>query len=398
MVNTEDYDVQAFASTVLLPVRTELEPLLGGVARLLPGGATSAGLVELALRSPVDQGGVKLEEFLRGLDRLVGSSLFSDAGMLVALRCCVHSSREIHRELSARLATFARRFLNVVTQVPALSSECARLFWILEREAALNGAFENGVSTELEGLEQRLADRVALLGKSDRLSPMLLAPLLDDAASDSLLMVVDRLLAFGEMLGAVAVQTEKLLRPMLSHVVHRPSSFHGMEHFESKGAFFEMVKDVVETLDRGDLFPEARRHLVAGRYLRTFETLGIAFDGVKSMLEGLRQLETGIVFEPLALRHLEGENYLYSMSLAARLVQLGEALDDAEKIARSTFEYATKNRVPCLEVLDEEILKSAPVVRKDALARARLEVKLNAVDFPLSVAAKDRVLQRIAGR
>jgi hypothetical protein len=381
-----------------MPVRAELEPLLGAVARLLPGGATAAGLVELALRSPVDQGGVKLEEFLRGLDRLVGSSLFTDAGMVVALRCCINSSREIHRELSVRLATFARRFLNVVTQVPALSSECARLFWILERASVLNGAWDNAVSNELAVLEQHLADRVAIVAKSDRLSPLVLAPLIEDGGSDSLLMVVDRLLSFGETLGAVAVQTEKLLQPMLSHVVHRPSSFHGMEHFESKGAFFAMVKDLVETLDRGDLFPEARRHFVAGHYLRVFETLGIAFDGVKSMLEGLRQLETGIVFEPLALRHLEGENYLYSMSLAARLVQLGEALDDAEKIARSAFEYATKNRVACLEVLDEEILKSAPVVRKDALARARLEVKLNAPDFPLSVAAKDRVLQRIAGR
>lgn len=92
-------------------------------------------------------------------------------------------------------------------------------------------------------------------------------------------------------------------------------------------------------------------------------------------------------------RDLALENAAYVASLERQLLLQGIETDDAKTLVHEALAYASHHGSPCADLLDDEMLRMAPRVSREALVRARLHVRHDDRDYPLSVAARNSVLE-----
>lgn len=120
------------------------------------------------------------------------------------------------------------------------------------------------------------------------------------------------------------------------------------------------------------------------------------FDETKTLQRALIELsEIDAPFAPPKDRSLYLENYVYTERLRAQLVALGEKFEEAQKLTASLFSYATRNQVACTEIIDNEAANFNPSISRDIVVRARMEVRLNDINFPLSVAHREWIFKTI---
>jgi hypothetical protein len=91
-------------------------------------------------------------------------------------------------------------------------------------------------------------------------------------------------------------------------------------------------------------------------------------------------------------RDMALENAAYGAALERQLRLQGVDAMEATTLVREVVAYAAHHASPCAEILDDEMLRMAPRISREALVRARLHVRHDDRDYPLSVAARNALL------
>lgn len=141
------------------------------------------------------------------------------------------------------------------------------------------------------------------------------------------------------------------------------------------------------------LLHKARSLVISRDFLEFSKVMDEQLSSLEQLVGDLLELDAKVVCIPLRETTLHIESLAFVDAFARQLKAFGEPADEAEKLKESLFKYSLRCKVPCADVLDEEILKLSPMVRKENVTRAKLELRLNDPRYPLSVFSKDNILK-----
>lgn len=90
---------------------------------------------------------------------------------------------------------------------------------------------------------------------------------------------------------------------------------------------------------------------------------------------------------------LLANNKVFAERFAHHLIAFGEHFEDAQKFQKNLLEYAGKHQVLCQDILDNELEKLGINLSQESVLLARQELRLNDLEFPLSIAHREWVLK-----
>lgn len=154
------------------------------------------------------------------------------------------------------------------------------------------------------------------------------------------------------------------------------------------------LQEDIKHFDSQQLF-KMREKLSARDFLAACALFEGVVQRLKQVVNLFQQVDAKLALAPLREPVIAAQAYLYINAFCAKLRSLGEGSEAVAALEEAFFKYAIQSEVSCADVLDEEILKLSPTLRKESITRAKLEVRHHDVTYPLSVAYKDYVLATI---
>jgi hypothetical protein len=310
--------------------------------------------------------------------------LVREAETLASLRYLASATGILGETIEAFLAFLAHTELNHVDSLPVptarLAADALAYLAIASggraRLSATLAAFERTAAT----WEERLA---RALGNSHP-TPLSFDGLLGPAEERLLL---DALVVLAERTEALHRALCRLARTRLLAPGNLPWA---SDRARARDTLFALVVDKpsqdAET---------ALSHLVEGRAREAALSLQESIARTAALEAALRSEHmTGRDAAPgSARRDLTLENAAYVESLGRQLRLQGVDAAEADDLSRATLDYASHHGSPCAEILDDELARLGPRIPREALVRARLRVRHEDRDYPLSVAARSAILQ-----
>ncbi|MBX9704217.1 MAG: hypothetical protein K2X39_08700 [Silvanigrellaceae bacterium] len=118
------------------------------------------------------------------------------------------------------------------------------------------------------------------------------------------------------------------------------------------------------------------------------------FDNTKLAIENARKiLQHSLVSQDR--QNTLYENMIFIKRLAFYLEKMNENSNEIQALTDKLFIYVRKNAILCHELLDEEIHGLHPLISRENITKAKLEIRLNDIDYPLSVAHRNWTLQTL---
>lgn len=332
--------------------------------------------------------GGSLRATLAAVEAAIASSLVTDLLRVRALGNLLDGVVEFETVLRNFLAGRARRHLNTIVLNPAVSTRTAQTLQLLDVISPAE-AMPHLLSPVREKAKSAF-DALLALPAIETLGQ--LGTFAGEQELTAILTCEQQLMGSLRGLACVLERTMQVSRELLTandQSVGGVTRRHLAERFQALESFGrgERLHEMREALDR------AERNLVAGDSLGMILSLGDGLSAAEMLFDDLQRAE--VLCSCVAQRALEAEALLYGNALGRRLVLCGEPIGPTEKLAEAMLGYCRAKGVAPLDLIDEEVHRLVPAVRRETLAKARLEVRLSDLDYPLSVAHKDWVLSNI---
>lgn len=312
----------------------------------------------------------------------------------VAIEHILKEFGELEKQSLDYFAAVAARFLNVIDALPPTSQTAARAVESLLDHSFLRGPLWREARhawfqlvSDVQHLLQSLMAKDVLsvedLGKVDLKdceSRLASASSFMLACFSNAQSIYEMWMARCKTFSANAIKTDEEL------LVRRARDFIHLREQTLRNAASD-ASQLRLSLARSDIF--------ARNFVGFAEVIDAQIQECRKMLKQFLELDAKALVVPLKENTLTTEALLYVQHLSEHLKALGESHESVDKLKEQLFKYALKCKVPCADILDEEMLQLVPTLRKESVTRAKLEVRLNETSYPLSVAHKEWVLRTI---
>jgi hypothetical protein len=390
LVNTEKLGSESsrFQTAVALAVG----PLLQELGSKLSSDAGLEILQKLTNLPPLEATPDPVS-LLELVDASIASSLASDVATATGLTVLAENLTAAERDLAQMLAQRASSHMNTLERLPHVATEAAQAIIALDTSSLTRGVLARAFADAMKVVSEKWAEKERQLENLEKISLVDFQSFRDDRTEKATSCALHCLASALENLRAIA--TSSVFPTPEAYERPRDSST-GMQSvgaFERKRySIFQLIESV-EELKSERHTTKARGLIARGKHFAALSELEQGLGKISETIRLLRSLEPAPSTNPRQGRFLEAENYAYVQCLARHLLIAGESPRNVEKLVEALFEYAGSNNASVSELIDEEILKLNPSIKRESLAKSRLEVRLNDRNFPLSVNHKEWIVQ-----
>lgn len=360
--------------------------------RLHEGGDLGFADVAALGGDMADFDGSTLAQYLARIEGRTGSDFCTRYIQFLGLEWALKRYALLEELLVKYFANQAQRHLNLLSHMPAVGTVSALALQSLATHSLfVTGPFADGFKTKWNDVTNQLSGGLSTLMKAKQLG-----------GEDIRLSIPSALRAdFGviaSLFVASAQNASTLLRYFSGHlgarqsIGPRPGDDSLLNRMSRYLDLRRHVLSDLKTQEHAAVWDLARNHIFEGRFIDFVECMSQVIEQTELLVKRLFDLESKGMTQISRADTIELECYVYVERIGVQLLALGEDTDSIVRLKNALYDYALKSRVPCLEMLDEEVQRLSTQIRKESLTRARLEVRLNDFDFPLSVAHKDWVL------
>jgi hypothetical protein len=390
LVNTEKLgsDSSRFKTAVALAVG----PLLQELGAKLSSDSGLEILQKLTNLPPLEaaQDPVSLLDLV---DASIASSLASDVATATGLTVLFENLTSVERDLAQMLAQRASNHMNTLERLPHVSTEAAQAIIALDTSSLTRGVLARAFTDAMSVVTEKWNEKQRQLENLEKITLADFQSFRDDKTEKATTCALHCMASSLENLRCVATSS---VFPAVEAYERPRDSSAGMQSvgsFERKRySIFQLVESVEELrLERHTT--KARNLIARGKHFAALSELEQGLEKTAKTVRFLRSLEPSPSTDPRQDRFLEAENYAYVQCLARHLLIAGESPRNVEKLVEALFEYASANNATVSELIDEEILKLNPNIKRESLAKSKLEVRLNDRNFPLSVNHKEWIVQ-----
>ncbi len=283
--------------------------------------------------------------------------------------------------------------MNTLEQIPHIATEAAQFLVSLEATSLQRGPGAKAFAETLAQIKSAWDEKEQALQKMEHVSLTDFQTFRNDKLDRTIGFAVQSLVTACASLQAVAAEAIFPLNNSPTRSQNTNAAMTTLAAFESRGAEHNNLLGALDAAKSSAALRKARHNIATGNWLNALENVCESAQLTQQMVAALRSAEPSPSHDPRQNRFLSGENFLYVKALARQLLMAGTAPRDVEKLAAALYEYGHKNDAPCAELIDEEILALNPNIRRESLAKSRLEVRLSDKNFPLSARHKEWVVQ-----
>lgn len=333
-------------------------------------------------------------DWLSKLGQRSGSLFFHQFVEATALESVLRSLRSLERGALKYFASLSQKNLNVIDGMPSTSQLSARSLECVLAASFFRASDATGARTGWERHAARLEKGLVTALAKNQLD-----------ASDC------QGLALHEHEGELATvglciiaSLETLTHTLDFWLTRAPTIQPGGFRLDDERlvartrAFIELRERCLNDYDceRGrHLLHKARSLVLARRFEDFAQVVTEQLAALQRLVSTLSELDSKAISVPVRENTLTYESLVYVEAFANKLKSLGEVSDDVDKLKESLFNYSMRCKVPCGDVLDEEVVKLAPLLRKESITRAKLELRLNDPQYPLSVVSKETIMRLV---
>lgn len=387
--------------------RQLIEDLERGMAIGLVGKIPEAELSAARLSSEwrqAHEGGFRLED----------CPMLKEHAALVAFDAAVVEVRRAQSQLLLLLARIAKRNLNEVRAEPPPATFAARCMLHLLNCSVLVGKKKDDFAKGWDSFAEQACQPLLLLVQrpiihlSD-LEETLFGPGADETFGALCQQLTSDLELLVQIVELVATTHDRYISQTGRHFSQWISLDHSLASDEWARSGLRILESFKVFAAEFASFANCRMMLIGGNYS---EYLLRLLEVVESLRQVISQVEEcdGVLFAQQNVQNrgakekqrqegpnfaLRAENRLVVRAIAQRLRMNGESMDDIESFARNLIEYANVNQTPCLSILEEELVKLAPRIAPHVLTKTLNHVRINDLNFPLSIKHKARISQII---
>jgi hypothetical protein len=389
LVNTEKLGVQD--SRLHFAIAKAVGPLIHELGEKLVADATLETMERIE-RVPSTQNNSPTE-ILASIDTATASTLASDVAVAAGIHLVASDLNAVEQEIGALLANRARGHMNTLEQIPHIATEAAQFLVSLEATSLQRGPGAKAFAETLAQIKAAWDEKEQALQKMEHVSLADFQTFRTDKLERAIGFALQSLVTACASLQAVAAESIFPLKGSQAQSQNATPTMATLVAFENRGTEHNKLLGILDAAKSSNALRKARHNIAVGRWVNALESVCESAQLTQKMVSALRSVEPSPSHDPRQNRFLSGENFLYVRALARQLLMTGAAPRDVEKLADALYEYGHKNSAACAELIDEEILALNPNIRREALAKSRLEVRLSDKNFPLSARHKEWIVQ-----
>lgn len=390
MVNTEN--LGSNKSRLHFAIAKAVGPLLHDLGEKLESDAALETLERLS-RIPKPQDCASPTELLEHIDAATASTLASDVATAAGIHLIYSDLCSAEADLGHLLSARARSHMNTLEHIPHISTQAAQLLISLESASLRRGPIEKSFSEALSVIKNAWTEKEQRIQNLEKIPLSEFQSFRTDKLERAFSFALQSLTTSCAALQAAAAEGLFPLREVMERTRNPASNMPTLATFEIRGIQHAQLMRSLDSMRSSRALPGARHLIARSQWLKALECVCDGASLLENIVRLMRETEPSPSQDPRLNKYIEGENYLYIQALTRQILILGTAPRDAQKLADSLYEYACKNAVSCSEIIDEEILALNTNIRREVLAKARLEVRLADRSFPLSAAHKEWIVQ-----
>ena len=390
MVNTET--LGSGRSRLHFAISQSVGPLLHDLGQKLEADSALETTQRLASIPRLEECRNPLE-LMKLVDETIASTLASDVATAAGIHLAKNDLETTETFLGGLLAARARRHMNTLEHVPHIASEAAQLLITLETASLTRGPNTKVFSNNLNLIKNCWDEKEARVHETEKISFSDFQTFRNNKVDCAFSYSLQSIIACCDTIECIVSESIFPLSCLAERKKNPSITFSTLLAFESRENQNKKLMSLVENMHSKTILQDARKHVTKGRWLQALEKIFDSIASVQEICSVIQDTEPSPSIDPRQNRFLEGENFLYVRALARQILVTGAAPRDVEKITHALFEYAAQNNAACAELRDEEILALNPNIRREALAKARLEVRLSDKSFPLSAGHKEWIVQ-----
>lgn len=335
-----------------------------------------------------------LRRTLRAVENTLASTLVTDAARVFGATAVASELSQARDQLGLFLKGRARRHINAVAGYPSVATRSTEILRHLEATSVQTSPFSSVFSEPLASLEDLARATVAgLLERRSIKSLAELASFLGDDLEMQLMRIEHLLVGEARTVHGAATSaveaTLELLR-INAGTMNRPVSRRDLlKRLELADA--ATWNDLLLRSERE--IEQAQTSLQQGESIETILSLDTATNHLRSVLTRLESTDMHCSCD--TANNIDAENLLYIDALTRALIISGEIPCEAEKLADHLMDDCLRQNIKAIDLIDEEIIKLSPTIKRDSLAKIRLDLRLSETRFPLSVAHRDWILKTL---
>jgi hypothetical protein len=332
-------------------------------------------------------------ELLEGIDAATASTLASDVATAAGVHLLAADLHDVEQSLGSLLATRARSHMNTLERIPHIATEAAQFLIALENASLTRSAGAKCFAETLAQIKQAWDEKEHTIQRMEHVSLADFQTFRTEKLDRAFGFALQNIVTACAGMQAIAAEGVFPMRELIERTRNPAAAMPTIAAFTARGTDHKKLLAHLDTARTSSSLRHARHHIARGQWVKALEHTCESVLLLSKIVEAMRLTEPSPSLDPRQNRYLEGENFLYVKTLSRQLMITGAAPRDVEKLADSLYEYGCKNNAACAELIDEEILKLNPNLRREALAKSRLEVRLSEKTFPLSANHKEWIVQ-----